>query len=141
MQLGLPDKTVCCITGEASLVMCIQELSTCLQYGTPVKIINLNNGYMGMVRQWQEFFYDKRYSHSYFEALPDFVKLAESFGHVGMRIEKTADVESSLKEALAMKDRLVLMDFLTDKTENVYPMIAAGKGQHEMHLSTERELA
>jgi acetolactate synthase I/II/III large subunit len=141
VQLGLPDETVCCITGEASLVMCIQELSTCLQYGTPVKIINLNNGYMGMVRQWQEFFYDKRYSHSYFEALPDFVKLAESFGHVGMRIEKTADVESSLKEALAMKDRLVLMDFLTDKTENVYPMIAAGKGQHEMHLSTERELA
>jgi acetolactate synthase I/II/III large subunit len=141
VQLGLPDETVCCITGEASLVMCIQELSTCLQYGTPVKIINLNNGYMGMVRQWQEFFYDKRYSHSYFEALPDFVKLAESFGHVGMRIEKTADVESSLKEALAMKDRLVLMDFLTDKTENVYPMIAAGKGQHEMHLSTKRELA
>jgi acetolactate synthase I/II/III large subunit len=141
VQLGLPDETVCCITGEASLVMCIQELSTCLQYGTPVKIINLNNGYMGMVRQWQEFFYDKRYSHSYFEALPDFVKLAESFGHVGIRVEKTADVESSLKEALAMKDKLVLMDFLTDKTENVYPMIAAGKGQHEMHLSTERELA
>ena len=141
VQLGLPEETVCCITGEASLVMCIQELSTCLQYGTPVKIINLNNGYMGMVRQWQEFFYDKRYSHSYFEALPDFVKLAESFGHVGIRVEKTADVESSLKQALAMKDKLVLMDFLTDKTENVYPMIAAGKGQHEMHLSTERELA
>ena len=141
VQLGLPDETVCCITGEASLVMCIQELSTCLQYGTPVKIINLNNRYMGMVRQWQEFFYESRYSHSYFEALPDFVKLAESFGHVGMRIDKTADVESSLKEALAMKDRLVLMDFITDQTENVYPMIAAGKGQHEMHLSTERELA
>jgi acetolactate synthase-1/2/3 large subunit len=141
VQLGLPDETVCCITGEASLVMCIQELSTCLQYGTPVKIINLNNGYMGMVRQWQEFFYDKRYSHSYFEALPDFVKLAESFGHVGIRVEKTADVEGALKDALAMKDRVVLMDFLTDKTENVYPMIAAGKGQNEMHLSTERELA
>ncbi len=141
VQLGLPDETVCCITGEASLVMCIQELSTCLQYGTPVKIINLNNGYMGMVRQWQEFFYDSRYSHSYFEALPDFVKLAESFGHVGMRVEKTADVEGALKEALAMEDKLVLMDFVTDKTENVYPMIAAGKGQHEMHLTTERELA
>lgn len=141
VQLALPEETVCCITGEASLVMCIQELSTCLQYGTPIKIINLNNGYMGMVRQWQEFFYDKRYSHSYFEALPDFVKLAESFGHVGMRVEQTADVEGALKEALAMKDRLVLMDFMTDKTENVYPMIAAGKGQHEMHLTTERELA
>lgn len=141
VQLALPNEVVCCITGEASLVMCIQELSTCLQYGTPIKIINLNNGYMGMVRQWQEFFYDKRYSHSYFEALPDFVKLAESFGHTGMRIEQTADVEGALKEALAMKDKLVLMDFMTDKTENVYPMIAAGKGQHEMHLTTERELA
>ena len=97
-----------------------------------------------MVRQWQEFFYEKRYSHSYMEALPDFVKLAESFGHVGMRIEKAADVEGALKEALAMEDKLVLMDFITDQTENVYPMIAAGKGQHEMHLapgSEERELA
>ena len=141
VQLGLPDETVCCITGEASLVMCIQELSTCLQYDTPVKIINLNNGYMGMVRQWQEFFYDSRYSHSYFEALPDFVKLAESFGHVGIRVEQTDDVEKALKGALAMKDKLVLLDFITDKTENVYPMIAAGKGQHEMHLTGERELA
>ena len=141
VQLALPDETVCCITGEASLVMCIQELSSCLQYGTPIKIINLNNRYMGMVRQWQEFFYDSRYSQSYFEALPDFVKLAESFGHVGMRIEETADVEGALREALAMKDKLVLMDFITDQTENVYPMIAAGGGQHEMHLTTQRELA
>jgi len=101
----------------------------------------LNNRYMGMVRQWQEFFYDKRYSHSYMEALPDFVKLAESFGHVGMRIEKSADVEGALQEALAMRDRLVLMDFITDQNENVYPMIAAGKGQNEMHLASERELA
>lgn len=141
VQLALPDETVCCITGEASLVMCIQELSSCLQYGTPIKIINLNNRYMGMVRQWQEFFYDSRYSQSYFEALPDFVKLAESFGHVGMRIEETADVEGALREALAMKDKLVLMDFITDQTENVYPMIAAGGGQNEMHLTTQRELA
>ena len=143
-KIAYPDETVICITGEASLVMCIQELSTCLQYQTPIKIINLNNRYMGMVRQWQEFFYDKRYSHSYMDALPDFVKLAESFGHVGMCIEKAADVEPALREALAMKDRLVLMDFITDQTENVYPMIAAGKGQHEMHLapgSEERELA
>ncbi len=143
-KIAYPDETVVCITGEASLVMCIQELSTCLQYRTPIKIINLNNRYMGMVRQWQEFFYEKRYSHSYMEALPDFVKLAESFGHVGMRIEKAADVDAALKEALAMEDKLVLMDFITDQTENVYPMIAAGKGQHEMHLapgSEERELA
>ena len=142
VKLAFPDETVACITGEASLVMCIQELSTCLQYGTPVKIISLNNRYMGMVRQWQEFFYSSRYSHSYMEALPDFVKMAESYGHVGMRIEQSSDVESALKEALAMKDRTVLMDFVTDQTENVYPMIASGKGHHEMHLSPEqRELA
>ena len=141
VKLAFPDETVVCVSGEASLVMCIQELSTCLQYHLPVKIVMLNNRYMGMVRQWQEFFYDKRYSHSYMDALPDFEKLAESFGHVGMRIEKTGDVEGALKEALAMEDRLVLMDFVTDQTENVYPMIAAGKGQHEMHLPSERELA
>jgi len=141
VQLAFPNSVVACVTGEASLVMCIQELSTCLQYGLPVKIVNLNNRYMGMVRQWQEFFYDKRYSHSYMEALPDFVKLAESFGHVGMRVEKTKDVEDALKSALGMKDRLVLLDFITDQTENVYPMVAAGKGQHEMHLSPDRELA
>ena len=141
VKLAFPEETVCCVTGEASLVMCIQELSTCLQYNTPVKIISLNNRYMGMVRQWQEFFYASRYSHSYMDALPDFVKLAESYGHVGMRIDKTADVEGALKEALALKERTVLMDFVTDQTENVYPMIAAGKGHHEMHLSPERELA
>jgi len=141
VQLGFPDATVCCVTGEASLVMCIQELSTCLQYGLPVKIINLNNRYMGMVRQWQEFFYDRRYSHSYMDALPDFVKLAESFGHVGLRVEEAKDVRGALEAALAMKDRLVLLDFVTDQTENVYPMIAAGKGQHEMHLAPDRELA
>ena len=141
VKLAFPNETVACITGEASLVMCIQELSTCLQYGTPVKIINLNNRYMGMVRQWQEFFYSGRYSHSYMEALPDFVKIAESYGHVGMRIEKSGDVESVLKEALSMKDKTVIMDFITDQTENVYPMIASGKGHNEMHLSSERELA
>ncbi len=141
VQLAYPESLVACITGEASLVMCIQELSTCLQYRLPIKIINLNNRYMGMVRQWQEFFYDRRYSHSYMDALPDFVKLAESFGHVGLRIEKSGEVRAALQEALAMKDRLVLMDFVTDQTENVYPMIASGKGHHEMHLSPERELA
>ncbi|MDA0822956.1 MAG: biosynthetic-type acetolactate synthase large subunit [Proteobacteria bacterium] len=142
VQLAYPRSTVACITGEASIQMCIQELSTCLQYSLPIKIISLNNRYMGMVRQWQEFFYESRYSHSYMDALPDFVKLAESYGHVGLRIEKPADVDGALKEAFAMTDRLVLMDFVTDQKENVYPMIAAGKGQHEMHLaSDERELA
>ena len=146
VQLAFPDYTVACVTGEASLVMCIQELSTCMQYSLPIKIINLNNRYMGMVRQWQEFFYAGRYSHSYMDALPDFVKLAEAYGHVGMRIEKSDDVSKALKQAINMKDRLVMMDFITDQTENVYPMIASGKGQHEMHLSpeqssTDRELA
>jgi acetolactate synthase-1/2/3 large subunit len=141
VQLAHPDAQVACVTGEASIQMCIQELSTALQYMLPVKVVNLNNRYMGMVRQWQEFFYDSRYSHSYMDTLPDFVKLAESYGHVGMRIENPGDVEGALKEAFAMKDRLVFMDFITDQTENVYPMIAAGKGHHEMHLSPERELA
>ncbi|MEQ8660981.1 MAG: acetolactate synthase 3 large subunit [Gammaproteobacteria bacterium] len=142
VQLAFPDKQVACITGEASFVMCVQELSTALQYGLPIKVVSLNNRYMGMVRQWQEFFYDRRYSHSYMDALPDFVKMAEAFGHVGMRIENPADVDAAFAEAFALKDRLVLMDFITDQTENVYPMIAAGKGQHEMHLApNDRELA
>ena len=141
VKLAFPEETVACITGEASLVMCIQELSTCLQYRTPIKIINLNNRYMGMVRQWQEFFYSGRYSHSYMEALPDFVKIAESYGHAGIRVEKSSDVEGALREALLMKDKTVIMDFITDQTENVYPMIASDKGHHEMHLSPERELA
>ncbi len=146
VQLAHPDDTVVCVTGEASIQMCIQELSTAKQYNLPVKIINLNNRYMGMVRQWQEFFYESRYSHSYMDALPDFVKLAEAYGHVGMLIEKPSDVEGALKDALKMKDRLVFMDFITDQSENVYPMIAAGKGQNEMHLSpsqqgADRELA
>ncbi len=134
VQLAHPDKTVCCVTGEASIQMCIQELATCKQYDLPLKIILLNNRYMGMVRQWQEFFYEKRYSHSYMETLPDFVKLAESFGHVGMKIENTGDVESALKEGLAMKDKLVFMNFVTDQAENVYPMIPAGAGLNEMIL-------
>ncbi|MDY6992145.1 MAG: acetolactate synthase 3 large subunit [Pseudomonadota bacterium] len=141
VQLGHPDDTVICVTGEASIQMCIQELSTCKQFDLPIKIVNLNNRYMGMVRQWQELFHDKRYSHSYMDALPDFVKLAESYGHIGMYIDKPADVEAAFKEALAIKDRLVFMDFIIDQSENVYPMVAAGKGQHEMVLSPDRELA
>jgi len=134
VQLAHPDATVACITGEGSIQMCIQELSTCKQYALPIKIINLNNGMLGMVRQWQEFFYQKRYAMSYMESLPDFVKLAESYGHAGMQIKKPGDVEGALIEMLKLKDRLVFMDFLTDATENVYPMIPAGGGQNEMIL-------
>jgi len=134
VQFAHPKETVACVTGEASIQMCIQELSTCKQYNLPIKVVNLNNRYMGMVRQWQEFFYDKRYSSSYMEALPDFVKLAEAYGHVGMKIEKPGDVEGALREAFALKDRLVFMDFITDQKENVYPMIPAGAGLNEMIL-------
>jgi acetolactate synthase-1/2/3 large subunit len=134
VQLAHPGATVACVTGEGSIQMCIQELSTCKQYSLPIKIINLNNGYLGMVRQWQEFFYQKRYAMSYMESLPDFVKLAESYGHVGMQITRPGDVEGALIEMLKLKDRLVFMDFLTDKDENVYPMIPAGGGQNEMIL-------
>jgi acetolactate synthase-1/2/3 large subunit len=144
VQLAFPDAQVACISGEASILMCIQEMATCKQYNLPVKVILLNNGYMGMVRQWQEFFYESRYAHSYVDALPDFVALAESFGHVGMRVEKPAELEAAMREAFAMKDRFVFLDVVVDPTENVYPMIAAGKGQHEMHLPptmSERELA
>lgn len=137
VQLAYLDAPVVCVTGEASIQMCIQELSTCMQYSLPIKIVNLNNRYMGMVRQWQEFFYDRRYSHSYMDALPDFVKLAEAYGHVGLQIEKPGDVDAALKEAFALKDRLVFLDFITDQAENVYPMIAQGKGHHEMHLAPE----
>ncbi len=134
-QLAQPDATVACITGEASIQMCIQELSTCKQFHLPIKIINLNNRYMGMVRQWQQFFYGNRYSESYMDALPDFVKLAEAYGHVGMKIEKPSDVEGALKEAFAMKERLVFMDFITDQKENVFPMVPAGKGLSELILA------
>jgi acetolactate synthase-1/2/3 large subunit len=133
-QLAHPDAQVACVTGEASIQMCIQELSTCKQFHLPIKIINLNNRYMGMVRQWQEFFYGNRYAESYMEALPDFVKLAEAYGHVGMKIEKPSDVEPALKEAFSskLKERLVFMDFITDQKENVFPMIPNGKGLSEM---------
>ncbi|GAA6138427.1 acetolactate synthase 3 catalytic subunit [Arenicella sp. 4NH20-0111] len=144
MGFGLPaamgvkfahrDSDVACITGEGSIQMCIQELATCKQYNLPVKVINLNNRYLGMVRQWQEFSYEKRYSNSYMDSLPDFVALAEAYGHVGMQIVKPSDVEGALKEAFSMKDRLVFMDFITDQKENVYPMIEAGKGHHEMRM-------
>ena len=131
-----PGAQVACITGEASIQMCIQELSTCKQYGLPIKIINLNNGMLGMVRQWQEMFYSKRYSQSYVTSLPDFVKLAESYGHIGMRIERPEDVVPALKKAFTEhKDELVFLDFIIDPTANVFPMVAAGKGLTEMILA------
>ncbi|HEX6002423.1 MAG TPA: acetolactate synthase 3 catalytic subunit [Burkholderiales bacterium] len=133
-QLAHPQAEVACVTGEASIQMCIQELSTCKQYRLPIKIVNLNNKYMGMVRQWQEFFHGNRYAESYMDALPDFVKLAESYGHVGLRIEKPEDVEPALKQAFSRKHELVFMDFVTDQTENVFPMVPGGKGLSEMIL-------
>lgn len=144
VQLAWPEAQVACVTGEGSIIMCIQELSTAKQYGLPVKIINLNNRYLGMVRQWQEFMYENRESHSYLDSLPDFAALARSFGHVGMTIDNPADVEGALREAFAQKDRLVFLDFITDPSENVYPMMLSGKGHNEMLLSQqarERELA
>lgn len=137
IKLAKPDADVFCITGEGSIQMCIQELSTCSQYKTPVKIISLNNRYLGMVRQWQELDYQGRYSHSYMDALPDFVKLAEAYGHVGLKIEKPSDVEPALREAIRLKDRTVFLDVRTDPTENVWPMVKAGKGITEMLLGSE----
>jgi acetolactate synthase-1/2/3 large subunit len=138
VQMANPDALVACITGEASIQMCIQELSTCKQYRLTPKVVNLNNRYLGMVRQWQQIDYGSRYSESYVDALPDFVKLAESYGHVGLQITRPADVEPALKDAFGKyKDRLVFLDFITDQTENVWPMVKAGKGLTEMLLGSE----
>ncbi len=137
VQMANPDATVACITGEGSIQMCIQELATCKQYHLTPKIILLNNRFLGMVRQWQQIDYGSRYSESYMDSLPDFSKLAESFGHVGMKIEKPGDVDGALKEAFGMKDRLVFMNFITDQAENVWPMVKAGKGLSEMLLGSE----
>ena len=138
VQMANPGAQVAVITGEASIQMCIQELSTCKQYGLTPKIVNLNNRYLGMVRQWQQIDYGSRYSSSYMDALPDFVRLAESYGHVGVRIDRPADVEPALREAFgAQKDRLVFLDIITDQTENVWPMVKAGKGLTEMLLGSE----
>jgi acetolactate synthase-1/2/3 large subunit len=137
VQMAHPDATVACITGEGSIQMNIQELSTCRQYNLTPKIVCLNNRYLGMVRQWQQIDYSSRYAESYMDALPDFVKLAEAYGHVGMRIDKPGDVDGALREAFKLKDRLVFMDFITDQSENVWPMVKAGKGLTEMLLGSE----
>ena len=137
IKLAKPEADVFCVTGEGSIQMCIQELSTCKQYNTPVKVLSLNNRYLGMVRQWQQLDYGSRYSHSYMDALPDFVKLAEAYGHVGLLIERPSDVEGALREAIKLKDRSVFLDIRTDPTENVWPMVQAGKGISEMLLGSE----
>jgi acetolactate synthase-1/2/3 large subunit len=137
IKLARPESEVFCVTGEGSVQMCIQELSTCLQYNTPIKILSLNNRYLGMVRQWQEIEYSGRYSHSYMDALPNFVKLAEAYGHVGLLVERPQDVEGALREARKLKDRTVFIDFRTDPTENVFPMVQAGRGITEMLLGSE----
>ena len=134
-KIAMPNRDVACVTGEGSIQMMLQELSTMLQYSTPVKIINLNNGYLGMVRQWQEFFYEKRYAMSYLDALPDFIKLAESYGHIGIKVEKESDLKPALVEAFKQKDRTVFLDILTDPTENVFPMIPAGGAHCDMLLA------
>ncbi|HEU4852729.1 MAG TPA: acetolactate synthase 3 catalytic subunit [Telluria sp.] len=137
VQMANPDATVACITGEGSIQMCIQELATCKQYRLTPKIILLNNGYLGMVRQWQQIDYGSRYSESYMDSLPDFVKLAEAYGHVGMNIERPGDLDGSLREAFSMKDRLVFVNIMTDPSENVWPMVKSGMGLSEMLLGSE----
>ncbi|QJE01316.1 acetolactate synthase 3 catalytic subunit [Massilia forsythiae] len=137
VQMANPDATVACVTGEGSIQMNIQELATCKQYNLTPKIVLLNNRFLGMVRQWQELDYNSRYSESYMDSLPDFEKLAEAYGHVGMRIDKPGDVENALRDAFAMKDRLVFMNFITDRSENVWPMVKTGKGLSEMLLGSE----
>ena len=136
VKFAFPDETVACITGEGSIQMCIQELSTCGQYGLPIKIINLNNRALGMVKQWQDMQYGGRYSSiSYEDSLPDFIKLAESYGHVGMKVEKLSELESAMEECFALKDKLVFLDVYVDPDEHVYPMLKAGGDMSEMFLS------
>ena len=137
VQLAHPGSPVACVTGEGSIQMCIQELSTCKQFRLPIKIVNLNNRYLGMVRQWQQLFHGNRYAESYMDSLPDFAKLAEAYGHVGLTIDKPGDVEGALREAFKRKTDLVFLDFKVDQTENVYPMVQGGKGLTEMILSSE----
>jgi acetolactate synthase-1/2/3 large subunit len=137
IKLAKPDAEVFCVTGDGSVQMCIQELSTCLQYNTPIKVVSMNNRYLGMVRQWQQIDYEGRYSHSYMDTLPNFVKLAEAYGHVGIQVTRPEDVEPALREARRLKDRTVFLDILTDPTENVFPMVKAGKGITEMLMSSE----
>ena len=140
VQIAHPDDLVVCVTGEASLMMNIQELSTIMQYRLPLKVFILNNRYMGMVRQWQEMFHGSRYSESYMDSLPDFVKLAEAYGMAGLRCEKPSDVDKTIKEMLAIKGP-VLVDMMVDQNENVYPMIPAGAAHYELVLGASETAA
>ena len=138
-KIGNPDRPVIVISGDGGVQMNIQELSTCMQYGVPIKIISINNRALGMVKQWQKMFYGGRHSHSYMESLPDFVKLAEAYGHVGIAVSDPAELESAMEKAFAMKDRLVFMDISVDPDEHVYPMQIKFGAMDEMWLSkTER---
>jgi acetolactate synthase-1/2/3 large subunit len=138
VQLAFPRATVACVTGEGSIQMCIQELSTCLQYDLPIKIINVNNSSLGMVKQWQDMQYGGRLSQTLYEdSLPDFVKLAESFGHVGMKVEKLEELESAMKDCFKLKNKLVFLDIVVDQDEHVYPMLEAGMALDAMWLDKE----
>ena len=140
VQLAFPDDTVACVTGEGSIQMCIQELSTCLQYGLPIKIINLNNAALGMVRQWQDMQYGGRHSSSTYEnSLPDFIALAESYGHIGIKVSSFDDLESAMRECISLKDRLVFLDVDVDPNEHVYPMLEAGNSMDYMWLGKDKK--
>ena len=140
VKFAFPDEEVVCITGEGSIQMCIQELSTCLQYNLPIKIININNEALGMVKQWQDMNYGGRHSEStYQDSLPDFIKLAESYGHVGIKVEKNSDLKEALKKAFSMKDRLVFVDVYVDPAEHVYPMLVANNSLEDMWLSKDNK--
>jgi acetolactate synthase-1/2/3 large subunit len=133
VQIAHPEALVVDIAGEASILMNIQEMSTATQYRLPVKVFIINNQYMGMVRQWQELLHGGRYSESYTAALPDFVKLAEAFGAVGLRVERPAEVDAAIREMLAV-DRAVILDVAVDPAENCFPMIPSGAAHNEMLL-------
>lgn len=136
-KIANPEKVVCCISGDGSIQMNIQELSTCLQYGIAVKIITLNNGALGMVKQWQKMFYDGRHSHSYMESMPDFVKLAEAYHHVGIQVSKPEDLDKAFAECFSEenKNRVVFMDIIIDPEEHVYPMQIKYGAMDDMYLS------
>ncbi|NVK26185.1 MAG: acetolactate synthase 3 large subunit [Gammaproteobacteria bacterium] len=135
VKLAFPDADVACVTGDGSIQMNIQELATCLQYNIPVKIVNINNSSLGMVKQWQSMFYNGRHSHSYMDSLPDFVKLTEAYGHVGMRVTDPAELDKVMAEAFALKDRLVFIDIIVDQNSHVYPMQIKGGKIDDMVLA------
>ena len=140
VKFAFPNDEVVCITGEGSIQMCIQELSTCLQYNLPIKIININNEALGMVKQWQDMNYGGRHSEStYQSSLPDFVKLAEAYGHVGIKIQKNSELRAGMEKAFAIKDKLVFVDVYVDPSEHVYPMLVANNSLEDMWLSKDKK--